>query len=190
MIAIKERIKALYPLSEKSMDLLTAIMHKEVHQKGYLLFEAGERSKKIYFLEKGAARAFHYKNDKEVTFWFGFEGDIALSYYAYFAGKPGYETIELLEDATLYVMNWDDLQSLFLQHIEIANWGRKLAENELINTEERFISHQFFSAKERYLSLINNYSDITQRVLLGHIASYLGITQVTLSRIRAGFGKK
>ena len=77
------------------------------------------------------------------------------------------------------------MKQLFLEDIHIANWGRKFAEQELIKTEERLISKQFKNATERYLELLNTNKDLIKRVQLGHIASYLGITQVSLSRIRA-----
>ena len=68
--------------------------------------------------------------------------------------------------------------------IHIANWGRKLAEKELLKIESRIISSEMMSAKERYDELIKNSPSLIQRVPLKHIASYLGITQVSLSRIR------
>lgn len=95
------------------------------------------------------------------------------------------EDIELLEDCELYELKIQNLQKLFEKDIFIANWGRRFAEQELIKTEERLISRQFRTARERYKELLKNNSDLIQRVQLGHIASYLGITQVSLSRIRA-----
>jgi CRP-like cAMP-binding protein len=99
--------------------------------------------------------------------------------------KKGYENIELLENSELYRLATHNLQKLFLEDVQIANWGRKFAEQELIKTEERFISGQFRTATERYVELLQNNPGLIQRVQLGYIASYLGITQVTLSRIRA-----
>ena len=79
------------------------------------------------------------------------------------------------------------LHELFGKDIHISNWGRKFAEQELLKTEERFISRQLKTSTERYRELMNNNPDLLQRVQLGYIASYLGITQVSLSRIRAKF---
>ncbi|MGJ8734563.1 MAG: Crp/Fnr family transcriptional regulator, partial [Cellulophaga sp.] len=84
-----------------------------------------------------------------------------------------------------YKLETSKLKQLFFDDIHIANWGRKFAEQELIKTEERLISRQFRTATERYQDLLKNNSDLIKRVQLGHIASYLGITQVSLSRIRA-----
>ncbi|HUH25654.1 MAG TPA: Crp/Fnr family transcriptional regulator [Flavobacterium sp.] len=139
----------------------------------------------MYFIKKGIVRAYAPMPDREVTFWFGSEGATVVSMNSYVNNKPSYETIELLEDCILYQINSETLQNLYKTDIEIANWGRKFAEDELIKSEERLISLQFKSAKERYLDLIQHHPNLIQRVALGHIASYLGITQVSLSRIRA-----
>lgn len=104
---------------------------------------------------------------------------------SYVEDQPGYETIELLEDCELYELKTENLKKMFNEDVHIANWGRKFAENELIKTEERLISKQFKNASERYLELMKDHPELIQRVQLGHIASYLGITQVSLSRIRA-----
>lgn len=126
------------------------------------------------------------RDNKEITFWFGTEGDIAISYFSYVANRPGYETVELLEDSTLYAISQDALQKLFTTNIEIANWGRKLAEFELIRTEKEFMTQQSLPAALRYQQLLEQNPQLIRRVQLGYIASYLGVTQVTLSRIRAG----
>lgn len=139
----------------------------------------------MYVLEKGIARAFCYKEDKELTFWFGTEGDFVPSYNSYIYDKPGYESIELLEDSTLYKISHSAIRALFNTDSEIANWGRKLAEQELVKTEERFIAHLFQTAIEKYRNLLQRSPELLQRVPLGYIASYLGVTQVTLSRIRS-----
>ena len=82
-------------------------------------------------------------------------------------------------------MKKQSLHELFGKDIHIANWGREFAEQELLKTEERFIGRQFKTSLERYRDLMNHTPDLLQRVQLGYIASYLGITQVSLSRIRA-----
>jgi len=82
-------------------------------------------------------------------------------------------------------MQTGNLRTLFEEDIHIANWGRKFAEQELIKVEERLIFRQCRTAMERYKELIATDPELLQRVQLGHIASYLGMTQVSLSRIRA-----
>lgn len=172
-------------LNENSLSDFISLLEKVEYPKGHKLIKAGRIERAGYFIEKGIARAYIDKEDREVTFWFGVESDILLSYNSFFLGQPGYESIELLEDSVLYKISSDVLQNLYINDLEIANWGRKLVESELIKMEKRFISRQFKTATERYEEFINSYFNILQRVNLGHIASYLGISQVTLSRIRA-----
>ena len=150
-----------------------------------MLIKEGRIERSVYIIEKGIARAFSRKEDKEITFWFGSESNILLSYNSFFLREPGYENIELLENSILYKVSDSVLLNLYQTDLEMANWGRKLAESELINLEESFINRQFKTAKECYEDFIKSSPDILQRVQLGHIASFLGISQVTLSRIRA-----
>ncbi len=172
-------------LNDDLLSNFTLFLEKVAYPKGHLLIKADKIERSVYFIEEGIARAYCELEDREVTFWFGAESDILLSYNSFFLGKPGYETIELLEDSVLYKISNEVLQNLYITNLEMANWGRKLVEAELIKTEERFISRQFKTATTRYEEFINSYPTILQRVQLGHIASYLGISQVTLSRIRA-----
>lgn len=155
------------------------------YPKGHILLKAGRIETSLYFIKKGIVRAYAQIDGSDVTFWFGKEGQTIVSMRSYVEQKKGYENIELLEDCELYQLDTSSLQQLYQQDIHIANWGRKFAEQELIQTEERLISQQFHSATERYRELLQHHPDLIQRVQLGHIASYLGITQVSLSRIRA-----
>lgn len=104
---------------------------------------------------------------------------------SYIANQKGYENVELLEDCLVYKLNTQDIRKLYTENIEIANWGIKFAENELLKAEDRLLTRQFGTATNRYEILLKNYPNLLQRVQLGYIASYLGITQVSLSRIRA-----
>ncbi|WEK34082.1 MAG: Crp/Fnr family transcriptional regulator [Candidatus Pseudobacter hemicellulosilyticus] len=182
-------LDALYPLPEPSRQRIIAHVREIQLPKGHILFRAGKVETKICFIKKGIVRAFAEAGDHEITFWFGQEGDPVVSMNSYVDQQKGYENIELLEDAVLYELPANSLQELYLTDIHIANWGRKFAERELIKTEERLISRQFGTAADRYRDLLNNHPDLIRRVPLGHIASYLGITQVSLSRIRAAINR-
>lgn len=178
-------LNQIYLLPETSMNLLQNCIDEISFPKGHNLIRAEKIETSIYFIKSGIARAYSNKDSAEVTFWFGKEGDTLLSMKSYVANQKGYEDIELLENCDLYHLKTDKLQTLFETDIHIANWGRKFAEKELVKTEERLISHQFLNATERYQELLKNNPDLIRRIQLGHIASYLGITQVSLSRIRA-----
>ncbi|WP_129716875.1 Crp/Fnr family transcriptional regulator [Pedobacter sp. SYP-B3415] len=178
-------IQHIYPLSAEATGKLTALFTRIEKPRCETIIRAGKTERYIYFIEKGLARAFVNGENQQINIWFGKEGDVILSFESYIYQRAGYENIELLEDAILYKVSHHDLQALYQSNLEIANWGRKFAEKELIRTEERFICRQFRTAKERYLELINSTPALLQRIPLGQIASYLGVSQVTLSRIRA-----
>ena len=182
---IDKILDSIHLISDSSKDILKECVWEVTLPKGCLLLNADKIESNIYFIKKGMARAYSNNEANEVTFWFGKEGDTIVSMKSYVSNCKGYENIELLEDCELYELKTKELQNLFDSHIDITNWGRRFAEQELLKTEERLISRQFKTATQRYTELLNNNSDLVKRVQLGHIASYLGITQVSLSRIRA-----
>lgn len=174
-----------YQLPEDSKQRLIDIITEVEHPKGYHLIRANRVERSIYFVKKGIIRAYTNSFGDEITFWFGKEGDLAISMKSYVNNQSGYEDIELLEDCTLYQLNIDDLHKLFAHDIHLANWGRKLIEQELLKTEERLITKLLKTATDRYAELLENTPELLQRIQLSYIASYLGITQVSLSRIRS-----
>jgi CRP-like cAMP-binding protein len=178
-------ISAIYTLPISSLSKIVCIADQVVFKKNELIFEENKAEKYLYIIHKGIARAYKIHNDNEVTFWFGIEGDTIISIKNYVEDVNSYETIEAVEDILAYRISTDLLKKLFNEDVHIANWGRCYAEKEMLKNEERLISRQFKSASERYQELISTQPEIIKRVALGHIASYLGITQVSLSRIRA-----
>lgn len=178
-------IDNIYRLPQMSKDILLSFISEVEYPKGFFLFRENSKGGKSYFMKRGIVRTFAYKEDKEVTFWFGKEGDIIFPLQTLYAGQREYGSVELLEDCALYELDLDRLQELYMRDIHIANWGRRYAEYACIKSEKQYISRQFKTASERYQELIDECPDIASRVQLGIIASYLGISQVSLSRIRA-----
>ena len=182
---INDIINSIYPLPQLSLDTLAASISEVEYPKKFHLHREYKKETKSYFIKKGIVRAYAHKDDKEITFWFGQEGDLIFPLQTLFAGLGEYATVELLEDCVLYEIDLGRLQDLYRNDIHIANWGRRYAESACIKSEKLFIARQFKTSLERYQELINEYPSIIQRVPLGIIASYLGISQVNLSRIRA-----
>lgn len=182
---IEQILNQISFLSDSSLLKIIAKTQLIKLAKSAIIIDTDKVEKKIYFVKKGILRAYTIDDGKEITFWFGKEGDLILSMRSYIENKVGYETIESMEDCELYEIKMSDLQEFYATNLEIANWGRKLAEIELIKTEERFISRQLGTAIDRYKKLLIENPSLINRVQLGYIASFLGISQVTLSRIRA-----
>jgi len=150
----------------------------------YLLTE-GKICRHLYFLEQGALRGFYNLDGKEITYWFGFEKDFVTSFHSFITQQPAVENIQLLEGSILWSISKDTLASLFDQYHEIERLVRIVYEKYYIRLEERFVNAQFKTASERYENLLRQTPYLLERVPLGHIASYLGISQETLSRIRS-----
>jgi CRP-like cAMP-binding protein len=184
-LELEKIIQNICPVPGSSAEKLIEAASVVELPKGHLLFKPNQIETAVYFIRKGIARGFFLLEGDERTFWFGQEGATVLSMLNYVQNKPSYEYIELLEPSLLYRLKSEQLKELYASDIHLANWGRKLAELELIKTEERLLSRQIKTSVERYKTLIQSDPGLLRRVSLGHIASYLGITQVSLSRIRA-----
>lgn len=182
---IDEILDNIYLLPQESKAALMCLLSEIEYPKGTRILQEKTRGTKIYFIKRGMVRSYARKGEKDVTFWFGKEGDSIFPLQTLFAGSTEYANVELLENTTLYILDMNELQKLYSQDIHIANWGRKYAESACIKSEKQFIERQFKPSAVRYRELLDEYPDITQRVSLGIIASYLGISQVSLSRIRA-----
>ena len=176
---IKEIINLRYAMPDASLDKLRQCLTEVSYPKGFRVLESGKVEKDIFFIKKGIVRAY------TSVFWVGKEGATLVSMKGYVNDEPGYETMELMEDSVLYVLERKKLKELFSEDLHIANWGRRYAEMELLATEERLISMLSAIASERYKELLEKEPDLLQRLPLGSIATYLGVTQASLSRIRA-----
>lgn len=172
-------------LGEDSKQLLINLFKKECLPKGSQLISEFESSKYAYFIEKGAVKN-HFINDKgeKTVVWFGFEGDICLLLSEYLDIEYYPACFELLEDCTFYKVKVSDLKKLFNTNLEWANWGKRLAENLLVKTYQEIDEYRLMDAKNRYLHLIDTNENIKSRVPLKDIASYLGVSPVTISRFR------
>ena len=185
MEKIISSIKNIYPVSDASIQLLTSKMERKEFPKKHLLIKGGIINKNYYFIEKGLTRSYCIINGEEATTWFSKEGELAFSMLSVYENKPGFEYVDLLEDAIVYAISIDKLNELYKTNIEIANWSRTIHQKAFLDLEYRHIALATQSAKERYTNFTKESSDLFKRVKLGYIASFLGVTQVTLSRLRA-----
>jgi CRP-like cAMP-binding protein len=176
-----------HPLPEAAKNALANCLVKKTMAKNELLLTEGRVCRHLYFLEKGALRGFYNLDGKEITHWFAFENDFVTSFHSFTTGKPAVENIQLLEGSVLWAISKEDITELFNQHHEIERLVRIAYEKYYIRLEERFVNAQFKTAKELYETLLIHNPHIVERVSLGCIASYLGISQETLSRIRGQF---
>lgn len=153
--------------------------------KNDILQNIGHTCKTLYFVESGLLRIFYLKDGNDITESFETENSFVARAESLFSNNPSQKGIQALEKTDLISISTQKLFDLFEENPEIERLFRKIIELSYVKTIQRIESLQFNTAEERYLNLLNEFPEIIQRVQLKHIASYLGITQVSLSRIRA-----
>lgn len=190
MDAFVQKFCEKYSLPITASLQLLAKMEKLHFRKGDFLVQEGERNSNFYIISKGIWRG-HYLNDGvDVSVWFASEGEAIFSSWGYIENTPSLVSIEAMCDSELYGISKAKLESFYASSAELANFGRRLFEQQFLGLENWIISGGSPRAKERYLTLLEKNPELLQYVPLKHIASYLWITPQSLSRIRAGLGKK
>lgn len=171
-------------LSEETENAILQLAEKITIEKGEQLLAEGKTCKHLYFLEEGTLRSFFYLKGKDVTHWIYPNNSMVTSWYSYVTKNPSSEYIEATENSVLISLSYDNWQTLYSNHPELERFGRIVLESQIAAIDEFYKGYYFLTAKEKYELLITNYPSIIQRANLGHIASMLGISQETLSRIR------
>lgn len=184
MLNIVNKIKNACPISDHTIQELKGCVTQCLFPKKYLLIEEGVYCKSAYFIEKGITHSFWLVDGEKVTTSFSCEGDIVFSMDELYYNRASEEFVETLEDTEAYRISLADLSRLFQTNIEMANWGRIIHQNEYRRLHRSHKAALTLPAKERYEEFQQRYPQICQRVNLGRIASYLGITLPTLSRLR------
>jgi CRP-like cAMP-binding protein len=178
-------LNSIYPLSPNLREHLSNVLKKRDFARGEYLLQAGRVSSHIYFIEKGLIRCFYRKGDKEICSWFMKEYDVIISVQSFFKQKPGYENIQAMEDCVVHYISYTELQQIYCNYIEFNIIGRKLVENYYALSEERLHSMRMLKGSERYQYVMEFHPDLIRRVPSKFIATYLGLTEVTLSRVKA-----
>ena len=184
LIQLFQLFKKYTALPKKAEEAIAAICSPITIKKNKDLQPIGHTCKTIYFINKGIARIYYFKDGIDVTENFFFENSIIARVESLFTGKPSRKAIQVLEDAEITGINANLLFKLYDSFPEIERLFRKIFEAAYVETVHRIEGIQFHTAEERYKALLQEAPDILKRVPLKYIASYLGITQVSLSRIR------
>ena len=160
------------------------IMKWKSYSKKEVLHQAGRICHHLFLIEKGVARAFYYKEAKDITTHFALENEVITAIDSFIQRKRSRYTIELLEDSNVISIAHQDLYQLLQDKPQYEKYVRIFLEQVYVELAERIEDLLFHSAKQRYDQLMKKSPTLLQRIDLQYIASYLGITQETLSRIR------
>ena len=178
-------LHSIHPLSPGLYEHLYDILRvKELSKKDFLL-RAGHISRSICFINKGLLRCFYIKDDTEVCSWFMKEGDVIVSVESFFLQKPSYENIQALEDCEVFYIDYSQLQHIYQHFPEFNFIGRVVTEKYYALSEQRLYALRMQRSHERYAYLMAHSPELIQRVPSKYLASYLGITDVTLSNIKS-----
>lgn len=184
MQQLLQHISSYASLSAATTEAIHDSFEKQLRPKNDLLLREGQICRYLYFMEKGALRGFYNSEGKEITHWFGFENDFVTSFHSFITQQPAVENIQLTEGCILWAVSKEKLDDLLNRFTEIERLLRLAYEKYYIRLEERFVNAQFKTASKLYEELLQQRPHIVERMPLGYIASYLGISQETLSRIR------
>lgn len=158
-------------------------VEREIAPKTVLLHE-GEISRHVHFIKKGCLRLWFNKDGRDITFQFFFEGQAVASIESFLSNQPGLYTLESIEPSTLFSISKDDFEQLQRLYPEMKEYFQKIVFQRFRNYAQLFLSRIKDTPQERYKDLIMNHPEIIKRVPQHYIASYLGITSISLSRIR------
>ena len=172
-------------LPEDVSTAIERVMQSMEFPKKHILLKKGKVCNYLYFIQKGLARNYFEEENKELTNDIVLEGEILVSFSSFISRKPSIETIELLEDSVLLAIHYDDLQNLYQQFPMMERFGRMIAEHHYNSLAMKSYRLKFSNSSERYQYLFENKIEIVKRVPIGIIASYLGMSIETLSRIRS-----
>ena len=180
-------VNSRYPgMNSEGRRQIEGILVRQDITKGEIILDEGQISHDILLVGKGMVRQFYYKNGKDVTEHFSYEGCIVMCIESLLKQEPTRLMIEALEDGTVYQLNYNKLMLLAETSWEVDMFYRKILEFSLITSQVKADSWRFETARERYNNLMQAQPEVIKRAPLSHIASYLLMTPETLSRVRSG----
>lgn len=182
--ALQKLLISLAPFTNEEMQEAATLLQVEKIEKGKFFIKSGMIADRIGFVNSGLMRSFYTINGKETTTFFQFPGLLASALVSFLKMKPSNENIQAIEDTEIVYILRKDLYTLYEKNWKWQQVGRVMTENYYVLMEERIISLQSQSASERYQMFQDTYPELLNSIPLYYIASYLGMSPETLSRIR------
>lgn len=177
----------LVSLDQRTKSLVESAVTVSVVKKKFLLQSAGTVCRRFHFVERGILRVYYYKDGKEITAWFAFKGMTASCIDSLFTNSETSYYIDVIEDAKIHSVQYDIIERSFADYPILERLGRLMVTENYLLLDQRMKMMVFHSAEERYNNLLRDEPLTLQKIPLNYLASYLNVTQETLSRLR---GKK
>ena len=177
-------INNIHPIGDEVIAEIERCFEITKVPKKHLLLRDGETCTYLYLLVSGLVRMYYVKDEEEVCSLFIEEKHLFHAPDSFYSKRPGYQYLETMEPCTIARISYDKLKQLYLNFPELNFIGRVITENYFVKSEERLYLLRRQTAEERYVYFTDRYPTLLQKVPLKYIASYLGITLETLSRIR------
>lgn len=173
-----------HPESEAE-NLLASKLYEKKYRKGELILETGTVCSRIYFVDSGLVKTFFYTDTREFIMRFFPEGNMFTVLDSFILQQPSTYSVLALEDTTITCLSYNDLEMLCSRYHSIETFYRKLLSLATVHMMDRISGTLEEKAQIAYQNFLKEHGPLLQRISLADLASYLGITQVSLSRIRA-----
>jgi len=181
---IENFIRSLVNFSDEDIKkFLGKAVIREVKKKTILLKE-GDVSQEVFFIMKGCIRLFYIKDGDEISECFFTEGILGGAHDSFISQTPSRNWLETIEDCTLLTLSYTNLQLLYSEIPQMNELVRKVMEERFVYLQQLFTSHILDTPEQRYEKLVRERPDLINRVPQHQLATFLGITKVSLSRIR------
>ena len=178
-------LKTTFGLTDDLLEHIERVAVTKAYSKKDIILDTEHYSRNVYFIEQGLVRMFYYKSEKDITHYFFPEQSFAASTESVFYHKKSMYGLEALEPSTITLVPFGIIEELALHSIAVNRLIQTILLQALMGFSTRLQSLQFETAQERYHTLMEQRPNILLRAPLGDIASYLGISQQTLSVIRS-----
>lgn len=184
MLNIREYFDQFVKLSDDEWHAFSSKLEPIEYPKNSLILGKGEVESHLSFIDKGVMRYFIEKNDNQHTIGFSFPNEFGCAYDSFLTQQPSRYFVESLTETVGWKISFDDLQLAYQETDNGNAIGRYLAEKLYLNKVSKEISLKHYTASERYVELIEQKPHFLELIPLKYIASYIGVTPQTLSKIR------